>query len=31
MQAIAPRMSKTEIAEAQGRAEIWRANLEWLP
>lgn len=31
MQAIAPRMSKTEIAEAQQRAEFWRANLEWLP
>jgi TPR repeat protein len=31
MQAIAPRMSKTEIAEAQQRAEVWRANLEWVP
>jgi TPR repeat protein len=31
MQAIAPRMSKTEIAEAQERAEVWRANLEWMP
>jgi TPR repeat protein len=31
MQAIAPRMSKTEIAQAQERAELWRANLEWLP
>ena len=31
MQAIAPRMTKTEIAEAQERAEVWRANLEWLP
>jgi TPR repeat protein len=31
MQAIAPRMSKTEIASAQERAELWRANLEWLP
>jgi TPR repeat protein len=31
MQAIAPRMSKTEIAQAQERAELWRANLEWVP
>jgi uncharacterized protein len=31
MQAIAPRMSKTEIAQAQERAELWKANLEWLP
>jgi TPR repeat protein len=31
MQAIAPRMTKTEIAQAQERAELWRANLEWLP
>jgi len=31
MQSLAPRMSKTEIADAQERAEIWRANLEWLP
>jgi TPR repeat protein len=31
MQAIAPLMSKTEIAEAQQRAEVWRANLEWVP
>jgi TPR repeat protein len=31
MQAIAPRMTKTEIASAQERAELWKANLEWLP
>ena len=31
MQAIVPRMSQTEIAEAQGRAELWKANLEWMP
>jgi TPR repeat protein len=31
MQAIAPRMSKTEIAQAQERAELWRANMEWVP
>jgi TPR repeat protein len=31
MQAIAPRMTKAEIAQAQERAELWRANLEWLP
>ena len=31
MQAIAPRMTPTEIAQAQERAELWRANLEWLP
>jgi TPR repeat protein len=31
MQSLAPRMTKTEIAEAQHRAEIWRANLEWVP
>jgi uncharacterized protein len=31
MQAIAGRMTKTEIAQAQERAELWRANLEWLP
>ena len=30
MQAIAPRMSKTEIAQAQERAELWRANMEWV-
>jgi TPR repeat protein len=31
MQSIVPLMSKTEVAEAQRRAEIWRAQLEWLP
>lgn len=31
MQEIAPRMSKTEIAQAQERAELWRPNLEWVP
>jgi TPR repeat protein len=31
MQAIAPIMSKVEIAEAQQRAETWRASLEWVP
>ena len=31
MQAIAPRMSKTEIAQAQERAELWKANMEWVP
>jgi TPR repeat protein len=31
MQAIAPRMTKTEIASAQERAELWRANMEWVP
>ena len=31
MQAIAPRMTKAEIADAQQRAEVWRANLEWVP
>ena len=31
MQAIAPRMSETEIALAQERAELWRANMEWVP
>jgi len=31
MQAIAPRMTKTEIADAQIRAEFWKANLEWVP
>jgi TPR repeat protein len=31
MQAIAPRMTQTEIAQAQERAELWHANLEWLP
>jgi TPR repeat protein len=31
MQAIAPRMTKTEIASAQERAELWKASLEWLP
>ncbi|MDQ7248727.1 tetratricopeptide repeat protein [Dongia sedimenti] len=31
MQEIAPRMTKTEIAQAQERAELWRANMEWVP
>jgi TPR repeat protein len=31
MQAIAPRMSPTEIAQAQERAELWRASVEWVP
>ncbi len=31
MQAIAPRMSQIEIAQAQERAELWRANMEWVP
>jgi TPR repeat protein len=31
MQEIAPRMTKIEIAQAQERAELWKANLEWLP
>jgi TPR repeat protein len=31
MQSLAPLMSKAELAEAQMRAEDWRANLEWMP
>ena len=31
MQSIVPLMSKSEVAEAQRRAEIWRPQLEWLP
>jgi TPR repeat protein len=31
MQEIAPRMTKIEIAQAQERAELWRANMEWVP
>jgi Sel1 repeat len=31
MQSIVPLMTKTEVAEAQRRAEIWRAQLEWMP
>ena len=31
MQSIVPLMSKSEVAEAQRRAEIWHAQLEWMP
>jgi TPR repeat protein len=31
MQSLAPVMSKPEIAEAQRRAEVWHATLEWFP
>jgi len=31
MQSLAPQMSKNEINEAQQRAEVWHANLEWMP
>jgi TPR repeat protein len=31
MQSIVPLMSKPEVAEAQRRAEIWRAQFEWMP
>jgi hypothetical protein len=31
MQSIVPLMTKSEVAEAQGRAEIWHAQFEWMP
>ena len=31
MQSIVPLMSKTEVAEAQRRAEEWHPQLEWMP
>ncbi|MES1150643.1 MAG: tetratricopeptide repeat protein [Dongia sp.] len=31
MQSIVPLMSKTDVAEAQRRAEEWHPQLEWLP
>jgi TPR repeat protein len=31
MQSLVPRMSKSEVAEAQRRAEMWHASLEWIP
>jgi TPR repeat protein len=31
MQSIVPLMTKTEVAEAQRRAEEWRPQMEWLP
>jgi len=31
MQSIVPLMTKTDVAEAQRRAEVWRAQLEWMP